>query len=425
MDKKTKGAWLVAQSRNLDGTSIISGQLENISYAGRLGRFYNLLRCNIANNPTPVVSKQTVETICRLNGIDRATRERGLDILSAKGRIDVTSNSIVVLGATSTTVLEATTDIFTDLGPATEEEAVLTLSEKVAAKPIDRTTATEFIGDAHRLPKQDTENLIDLCKSTNIIDEESKGTHAILFNSNTFRDGRYAKKAYAVLQSLSPDEQRRLNEIQEQLTQNGALLADDVQQVLGESLYRRLIGVGLFDISEVSNSSEIVDFLTSPNDFQKFRQPFVEDPLDDAKALLASLMYGRFRSDEYRGRIIYPEALLRKLIRGQEVGGESGVRAIGEDYQELERRRVVQVTRTQRSATRFTFRLLKREVGELALGVLQGENIAQEAVLIDRGPATNFRGPHAIRTEIRNENTDLERRCILDSLDSLRTGELV
>ena len=42
---------------------------------------------------------------------------------------------------------------------------------------------------------------------------------------------------------------------------------------------------------EVSNSTEAVGYITSPNDFQKYGRPFEDDPIDDAKALLASLTY--------------------------------------------------------------------------------------------------------------------------------------
>src|SRR4029077_2919174 len=125
----------------------------------------------------------------------------------------------------------------------------------------------------------------------------------------------------------------------------GGVLHDaDVLKMLGADLYKRLISVGYFDRMEINNSTESVGYIASPNDFQKYGRPFEDDPIDDAKALLASLTYGRTRSDPYRGKITLPTYLLRALIAGDEVGGEWGVRAISEDYQELEARQVVQVT---------------------------------------------------------------------------------
>lgn len=153
MDKKTKGAWLLAQSKNLDAvTGVGAARLENISYAGRIGRLYNLLRRNIANDPNPTVSNATVKQICQLNGIDKSTREIGLKVLKDTGSIDIASNgSVSVLGATSTAVLEITASIFAEATPSNDEEAVLELSEKVAEKPIGRKEATEFVSDLYSI----------------------------------------------------------------------------------------------------------------------------------------------------------------------------------------------------------------------------------------------------------------------------------
>jgi hypothetical protein len=174
-------------------TGVGAARLENISYAGRIGRLYNLLRRNVADDPNPAIDTATVRRICQLNNIDRPSREMGLKVLAAAGRIDVAGNeAVTVLGATSRGVLEVTADIFADSNPTTDEEAVLELSEKVAEKPVARKDATEFVGDLYKLPSTRACSLIDLCKSTAIIDEETDRDRTILFNSNTFRDGQYA-----------------------------------------------------------------------------------------------------------------------------------------------------------------------------------------------------------------------------------------
>ena len=114
-----------------------------------------------------------------------------------------------------------------------------------------------------------------------------------------------------------------------------------------------------------------------------------------------------------------PNALLSKLVRGESVG-KSGIRAIGEDYHELEARQVVEVT--EQRPGRFTMRLLKTDVGELALTIVRGGEAAQEAVLMDGSPARAFRGPHAVRSELRERNEIVDRRFIHDTLDRLRSG---
>jgi hypothetical protein len=292
----------------------------------------------------------------------------------------------------------------------------------VAEKPLARKDATEFVGDLYKIPGARASSLIELCKSTAIIDEETDRDRTILFNSNTFRDGQYAKKTLLILEGLTSAERARLSEVQEKLRLDGALYDEDVRRMLGDDLYKRLVSVGFFDRMEVSNPTEAVGYVTSPNDFQKYGRPFEDDPIDDAKALLASLTYGRTRSDPYRGRVTLPTDLLRALIAGREVGGEYGVRAIGEDYRELEARQVVKVTPRPRNPNRYTFHLLKKDVGELALTIVRGGAAAQEAVLLDGSAATAFKGPHKVRTEVREKNNVGDKRFIADALDRLRSG---
>ena len=82
MEKKTKGAWLLAQSKSLDGFSGAgAARLENISYSGKVGRLYNLLRRQSDEASTFTISKQIVENACRLNGILKSDRQVGLQLL--------------------------------------------------------------------------------------------------------------------------------------------------------------------------------------------------------------------------------------------------------------------------------------------------------------------------------------------------------
>ncbi|TLU71222.1 hypothetical protein [Lichenicoccus roseus] len=421
MEKKTKGAWLLAQSRSLDGYSGAgAARLENISYSGKIGRLYNLLRRHSDEASTFTISQQIIANACQLNGIEKSSRQVGLQVLKEAGRIDVAKDgSIAVLGATTQAVLEATAEIFEEQRPTGDEKAIIDLSERVSEKPVKRAEAEEYIADTHKLKAADATSLVDLSRMTALIDEEGERGRGILFNSHTFRDGKYAQKAFYVLEQLQPAERARMTEVQEKLTNQGALYDADVERLLGKDLYIRLVSVGIFDRMEVSNATESVGYISSPADFQKFGRPFEEDPIDDAKALLASLTYGQTRSHNVRGRITMPEALIRKLVMGEEVGNR-GVRAIGEDYRELEARQVIETT--ERSPGRFTMRLLKKDVGELALTIVRGVSAAQEAVVMDGSPARTFKGPDAARIEIRPKNNIADRRFIHDALDRLRSG---
>jgi hypothetical protein len=420
MDDQTKGAWLLAQSKSLDAVSGV-GRLENIQYAGRIGRLYNLLRRTSQDGRTPVVNAETVTDICRLNNIDRASRELGLKTLHQEGRIDVaTSGDVAVIGATTAGVLEATAQIFESAKPSMEERAVVDLSEKVAEKPEARSVVAQQISDEHKISARDMESLIEVCRSAAILDQSEDRGFQILFNSNTFRDARYASKAYSLMQALTSAERSVLSELQDKIKQRGAVSDIEATKILGDDLYRRLVGVGLFDRLEVSNSTEAVGYLTSPDAFQKYGKPFEDDPVDDAKALLASLTYGMTRSDAARGSIAWPDALLRHLIEGSSVGGQHGVRAIAEDYKELEKRQVVQLA--NKGGGRCTMRLLKKDVGELARALIRGNNVATDALLLDGSAATNFRGPSETRHIVRERHTLQDKIFVTGALDRLRSG---
>ncbi|WP_296742640.1 hypothetical protein [Variovorax sp.] len=420
MDNKTKGAWLLAQSKSLDAYQG-AGRLENIQYAGRTGRLYNLLRRNLQGRTDSTVNQNDIVTICQLNGIDRATRESALKTLQLQGRIDISeSGAISVLGATSTAVLEATAEIFDACDPTPDEHAAIELSERISENPASRIEIAEFISDTFQLSKSETSGLIDVCRDTAILDQIEDRGHFLLFNNNTFRDGHYAKKAYLLMQSLSATDAQNLKQLQEMLARKGALLDEDAKSVLGTDLYSRVVGVGLFDRLEVSNNSEAVGYLASPVSFQKYGRPFEEDPVDDAKALLASLTYGITRSSSSRGRIQLPTILLDKLIAGDEVGGQYGATAIGEDYRELEKRQVIQVSTLPNR--RYRMKLLKKDVGELARSIVAGKMGAAEAVLMDGSPAKTFQGPAETRKKIRDKHTVIDTRHVMSALDRLRSG---
>jgi hypothetical protein len=325
-----------------------------------------------------------------------------------------------VLGATSGMVLEAAAEIFDNSGASRDEHAVLLLSDGVAARPIRRQEAEQQLGDHYKIKSAQVSELVDLCKQTALIDEEGDRGGGILFNSNTFRDKQRARKAYLILQALRPDESSRLTELEELLRKRGTVVDTDVEHILGAELFRRLSSVGYFDRMEVNNRAESIGYIALPDVFQRYGQPFEEDPVDDAKALLASLTYGMTRSAAGRGRIVLPLALLNALIAEREVGGQWGATAIGEDYRELERRGVVRVIPA--GGNRFRMKLLKPDVGQLARAIIIGGNPSEEAVLLGRRPATGFRGPDEVRREVRRKNTTEDRVFVANALDQIRSG---
>jgi hypothetical protein len=110
--------------------------------------------------------------------------------------------------------------------------------------------------------------------------------------------------------------------------------------------------------------------------------------------------------------------LLRKLIGGGQVGPAT---AIGEDYRVLETKGVIRVRKGARYG--FVMKLLKRDVGEMALEVLTtGEAASSSAV--DRplpGMMTGYSGPEKTRSDFRRKQAPASRRMTEDVLQALRT----
>ena len=110
-------------------------------------------------------------------------------------------------------------------------------------------------------------------------------------------------------------------------------------------------------------------------------------------------------------------ALLRKLINGQSVGPAT---AIGEDYKVLEMKGVIQVNKIRH---RYTMRLLKKDIGEMALAVLTTGETASSNLLQQPFPGSmsGYVGPEVTRNKIRKEQTKKSKRLTHEVLDVLRT----
>jgi hypothetical protein len=171
----------------------------------------------------------------------------------------------------------------------------------------------------------------------------------------------------------------------------------------------------MYEFNKVSNNTETKLFITKPESFSKYGNPFEDDALDLAKAFVASLSYGMNYSASSRGRIDLLYYLLRALVDGRTIGP---VEAIGHDYRYLEIKRVVKIIPAGNG--KYSMRLLKKEVGELALQVMQ-QGAATESVLLKSStPISNYEGPEKIRTKTRKKRqimqSDVEVANILRTL---------
>lgn len=414
MDSKTKGAWVVHHMNKLQQVTQ-PAEFENIAVAGKLG---TLLSALSASETSRLTSDQ-VKNLARAAGISAPLElPTLLRQLENRRLINQGTGAVDVLGVTTSSVLTHTGDAFDSLSPNANERAVIDLAEQTSVAPLDSATATEYLGDTYKLPSAEVSELLNQSEEIGFVDSEELGSgKKLFFNGNVFRRTSTSKIG-AVLSSLTEEEQRKIREMEDALRKIGCLTVEQTEKILGEELFKKLNSIGMYDLNRVSNESEAVMYVTRPAAFGKFGDPFTDDALDLAKALVACLTYGMTRSPYSRGRITMLRALLGKLLRGGTVGPAT---AIGQDYKVLELKRVVEIT--PHSGQMFFMRLLKRDIGEIAFNVLT-EGDASALSLPNFGAAiTRYKPPEDNRIITRKKQTHLSKKGTREILLSLRTGQ--
>lgn len=417
MDRKTKGSWLIHHTNKLQAVTNQLGY-EKTFLAGKAG----ILLSAISANNEIVIGAQRLETLAQAANINTTFElPKLIEVLKTKELIDTTSTGIAVLGVTTSSALQHTAEIFDSLSPAKKEAAALDLAERASIEPVSETELAEELGDTHHLAKADIEQTIYDAEEIGFVDvEQLGGKEKLLFNGNLFRR-ESTKKIKAVLDSLSSAEQIKLNALTESLRKNACIPVDSAKAQLGDALFMKVAAIGLFDISIVSNSKEEVGFLTLPSAFSKYSNSMVDDAFDLAKAFVSSVTYGMTKSSYARGQIQMVDALLSALVRGERVGP---VQAIAEDYKVLELKGVVEVSiGTKKGRTGPMLKLLKKEVGELALQAIRQGDVSEHSLTsLPTAAVTRFNGPEQNRERIRRTQTKASPRATNDMLSVLRTG---
>ncbi len=417
MDKKTKGSWLVHQTAKLQNVTN-QGSYENSYFAGKAG----ILLSAISADRQATLDNAKLEALAKASNINtRLELPSLLKALKDRDLIEIGANGIDVLGVTTAATLQHTADIFEDLSPSAIERAAIDLSERCSTRPQERNEIREQLSDEYSLSQPDASQLLADSESIGFADvEKIDSTKTLYFNGNLFRRDE-TKKIHAVLTSLAAEEQARFGEFNEILARRACVFTDEAERLLGEDLFKKLTAIGIYDINVVSNSQESVGFVTRPSAFAKFSNSMVEDAFDLAKAFVSSLTYGMTRSTYARGQIRMVEALLNTLIRGEPVGPVS---AIANDYKVLELKHVVKVYTGEKSGRQgYLLKLLKREVGILALEAIQKGDISEQSLtVLPTAAVTRFQGPEENREKKRRTQVKSSPKATNDMLQVLRTG---
>lgn len=417
MDKKTKGSWLIHHTNKLQSVTNQQGY-ENTFVSGKAG----ILLSAISADSESTISKEKLDTLANAANVNLAFELPTLiKILKGNNLIDTTSKGVAVLGVTSASVLQHTSDIFTGLSPNRIEEAAISLAEMTSVAPMHAKDSIEQLSDKYKLKTAEGQQLLFESEQIGFVDSEKFGNNeCILFNGNLFRRDA-TKKIKTVLDTLNQSEQQALNDFTGLLKKQACIDVETAQRMLGKLLFEKTSSIGLFDINIVSNSSSNTGFATLPSAFSKYSNAMVDDAFDLAKAFLSSITYGISKSNHERGQIRMVDALLSTLVRGESVGP---VQAISQDYRILELKGVVSVSiGSKKGRTGPMLTLLKKEIGELALQAIRLGDVSEHSLSsLPTAVITSFKGPEENRYKICRNQMKTSPKVTNDMLSALRTG---
>lgn len=418
-EREITGAWVIHHGRKLMLDANGSAEFPAIDEAAKAAT----LLTKLGQSNQTRIARPEVRAAAVASGLNPRHELVGLlQVLEKKRLIEQSDDEVSVLGMTTRGSLGHAADLYRDAEPTPYEKASISLAEIASASPVRRSDVSEKVGDEHQLSRSQMSDFLNRAEEIGFVDKEGDGEDRLLFNGNLFRRDSVAK-SQKVLASLTVADQKLFAEVGEQLSKNGCLTASHVEKVLSKPLFEKLVAAGVYDLNQVTNDQGSHVYVTSPSAFHKFVDPMVDDCFDMAKSLVAALSYGMNSRAPSQGRISMLPALLGKLIGGGEIGPAT---AIGQDYRVLEMNRVVRLRPDTNFPNRFHMRLLKVEVGQLALQVLtQGNAYAESLANLPSAPMSGYVGPEESRTSVRRKQSAMSKRTTRDILEAVRGGRVL
>lgn len=414
MNSRTEGAWIIHHTNKLQQVSNV-GEFDEIEMAGKCGLILSGLA---ASHQESTLSEDKTKAIAQSVGVKKTELPTILSKLQEEKLINIgQSGDIAVLGVTSSSVLTHTNSIFINSDPSNYQIAAIELAEKISETPYPQKSLKEYLSDTHKLSNSDANDLFTQAEEIGFVDFEQIDDvqGKIYFNGNLFRRNDLSK-TNTILNSLKKEELNKLIELDEMIRKNGCITLDKAIKIAGIELMQKMQSIGMYDCNEVSNDFENKFFITKPAAFSKFGNPFEEDALDLAKAFVASLTYGMNFSTNSRGKITMLKALMKKLINGYPVGPAT---AIGQDYRILELKRVVEIKHDKNNM--YYMWLLKRDIGEIAMQVLEYGDATEQSILnLTSSSVINYKGPEVNRRITRKKQTTQTKKEVLELLRTFR-----
>ena len=369
MNKVEKGKLIISASKSLKeyqiGDAQIATFLHGTQRAGRVGLFLSAVR------DLREASFDRVRTLAAMEGIDAFDLQaRILPWLEALGlcRLESKNGAIEQFGSLILTygqLLNAVADFYESLSPTEEDRGCLLALGMATALPsresdILHELAT-LIGEEKGLTS------VSLVKNFKLVDFRS-GTglpETLMFSSRVWT--RSIGNASNLLSSLDSTDREVIlflvNRVRQYQGIPESILRGEAQEHGAGNLLNLALNIGLLDQTTiVMKGGQKRSFVTSPHLYSDLAEEFGEDMCDRVKIFLDSIRNGQHYGERSTGRILNPEALLRKLYNSGTIGPAT---AILTDYSLSEKAGIVRVTKDRSTGMGYMNLIQRDTVGKV------------------------------------------------------------
>ena len=281
MDVDSLGGWVIHHAQKMKKVTGVN-RFQNIQHAGTCG----ILLAALAGTRESTVSKEKASIIASNAGLSGIDLNYAVNALKENNLLDTSKSGseLHLLGLTQQTVLTHVSTLYNSLGESSEDDVVLLVAEEASKRPLQATKIKEVLQDTKKLQSSKVDSILASAEQIGFFDKEQISTDILYFNGNLFRRD-FVGKSQKILDSLSNDDARRMQELLDILKTTPCILLAQAYTIVGEPLFNQLKQIGLLDVSEISNPRGKTQYVSKPAAYCKYGTAN-DDPLDDAKALV-------------------------------------------------------------------------------------------------------------------------------------------
>lgn len=370
-----EGRRIISITKSLEafqrGDQQISQYFSATTLAGQAGLFLSSLR---KHKKMRSGKFRTLAASAHINGVilDKII----IPWMRKRGFIDgdtVTPNGIVTCNVLDyKAVLEATSELFHENNPTSEEGLVLGIVEEGTRAPQSKSD----IFNANVSANDETlERALGLAKTYKIVNilEGAGVREPIVYSPLIWGDN--ITKIGKALSHLDRTRKEMVLKLLEMVRKYQGLPYDDAVEWAkkegDEKLIEFSVSLKLIDRTIITTAlEERRVFLTTPHLYGEVGTIHGKDVCDKIRIFLDSIRHGQHYGQWYTGRINDPVALLDKLVDKGEIGPCT---AIGRDYQLVEKAGIINVRESKLKSGQFIMRLVQEDTVETVRDIIARE----------------------------------------------------